>query len=123
MTVGSANNLSSSYSGEINGAGSLLKNGTGTLILSGADSYDGGTSVAAGTLAITTASALPSGSSLVVGANGTFIFDPTATASPLSGSVPAISAGQVAAVPEPGTLALLTAALIGLVWGIRRRRD
>lgn len=38
------------YSGAISGAGSLTKQGTGTLILTGANSYAGGTTVSAGTL-------------------------------------------------------------------------
>jgi autotransporter-associated beta strand protein len=88
-----------------NGAGySLTMNGAGgTLILSGSDTYTGGTIVEAGTLEITTAAALPTGTSLTVGAGGIFIFDQMATAAPLAAS----AAGSVAPVPEPGTLVLL----------------
>ena len=51
---------------------SLSKIGTGTLTLAGGNSYTGGTTAENGTLAITTASALPAGSSLTVDAGGTF---------------------------------------------------
>jgi autotransporter-associated beta strand protein len=39
-------------SGDITGAGSLTKNGAGTLVLSGSNSYSGDTTLAAGTLSI-----------------------------------------------------------------------
>lgn len=42
------------YSGIINGIGALTKTGTGTLILSGANDYSGGTIISAGTLTGTT---------------------------------------------------------------------
>lgn len=51
LTVG-YNNSSSTYSGVMSGAGSLIKVGTGTLTLSGANSYTGNTTVSAGTLAL-----------------------------------------------------------------------
>lgn len=51
LTVG-YNNSSTTYSGVMSGAGSLIKVGTGTLTLSGANSYTGNTTVSAGTLAL-----------------------------------------------------------------------
>ena len=103
--------LSGSISG---GTGfSLTMSGTnGTLILSGTGLY-GGTIVKAGTLAVTTSTALPDNQSLTVGAGGTLIFDPSFHASAIQSASPTMSA--VAPVPEPGTLALLLAAgLVGL---------
>jgi autotransporter-associated beta strand protein len=87
------------------------------MTLSGTDTYTGGTTVEAGTLIVNSGTALPDGTSLTVGAGGTFIFDPSFTGSPVTGS--AVSAGGVSAVPEPGTLALLAAGLvlgIGIAW-------
>ena len=43
------------------GAGGLIKTGSGTVTLSGADTYTGDTTVSAGTLLINTANALPDG--------------------------------------------------------------
>ena len=103
-----------------NGQGGLLKTGAGTLILSGTNTYDGGTTVSRGELAVTSGYALPAGGSLSIGAGGTFVFDPMANATPLSGALPATT-GAVAAVPEPGTLALLASALMLAFAGYRRR--
>ena len=95
------------FTASISGTGSLTKEGAGTLTLEGTNSYTDGTSVLGGTLLITSAIALPNGTSLTVGAGGTFIFDPSAAGSPVAGG----SVAAVAPVPEPGTLALLAAAL------------
>jgi len=94
----------------------LIKTGAGTLVLSGTDTYTGGTMINAGTLVATSNAALPRGTSLTVGVGGTLVFDPS-----LSGS-PVVSSGAVAAsVPEPGTLALLVAGL-GVGFGVGRKR-
>ncbi len=50
------NGFDSTVSGAISGAGALTKSGSGKLILSGLNTYAGGTTVSAGTLAGTTAS-------------------------------------------------------------------
>ena len=104
------------------GSGALSLDGPGTLILSGSDSYTGGTNVTAGTLEITNAAALPSGTSLTIGARGTSVFDPTMTADPLRGC-PAVvgAASSAAAVSEPSTLALLAVGALGLAGGAWKR--
>ncbi|MFT3990730.1 MAG: autotransporter-associated beta strand repeat-containing protein [Luteolibacter sp.] len=66
LSVG-ANNASTTYSGALSGAGALTKKGTGTLTLSGASSYTGGTTVTDGTLTAGNASALGTGSVAVNG--------------------------------------------------------
>jgi T5SS/PEP-CTERM-associated repeat protein/autotransporter-associated beta strand protein len=67
------NGLTASLVGVISGTGSLAKNGLGTLTIYGANTYTGGTSVAAGILLLSTgstASATGTGP-LVVGSAGT----------------------------------------------------
>ncbi|WP_162559393.1 autotransporter domain-containing protein [Microvirga sp. 17 mud 1-3] len=59
LTVGS-NNLSTTVSGLISGLGALTKVGTGTLTLTGVNSYAGGTTISQGTLEIQSAAALGS---------------------------------------------------------------
>jgi autotransporter-associated beta strand protein len=77
------------------GGGSLILQG-GTLTLSGTNTYTGGTTVEGGELIVTNNEALADGSSLTVG-----------TASMFAPIVPApVASPAVAAVPEPGTLAL-----------------
>ncbi len=69
----------------------------GTLILSASDNYTGGTIVTAGRLEVTSSEAIQSGTSLTVGAGASSIFGEAAPQT-------------AAAVPEPGTLALLAVA-------------
>jgi len=82
------------------------------LILSGSDTYTGGTTVTAGALIVTSSNAIPSNTSLTVGAGGTLIFDPSQAT---TARITALSTSQVNPVPEPGTIALLTAAVCGSV--------
>ena len=77
LTLGN-NNGSTTYSGVLSGTGSLTKTGTGTLILSGSNSYAGNTTVSGGTLRMTAMPVLPSGlkvmpigDSITFGYNGT----------------------------------------------------
>ena len=59
---------------------SLTEDGGGLLILSGTNSYSGGTTVDAGTLLVTDDPALPAGGELDSRGGGTLIFDPSAVA-------------------------------------------
>jgi autotransporter-associated beta strand protein len=61
--------------GAISGAGSLVKQGNGTLTLSGNNTYAGTTTISAGTLEITSTGLLGGGNySQAIANNGTFIF-------------------------------------------------
>jgi len=65
------NGSAQSYSGVISGTGNLTKQGAGTLTLTGANSYTGGTLVLAGNLEVTTTS-LPGDATVDSGAYITF---------------------------------------------------
>ena len=97
----------------------LTGDGSGQLVLGGtaSNTYTGGTYVEQGTLVANANGALPDDSPLVVGAGGTFVFDPTVTGAPASvvgdarpAGAPS-AAGSAAAVPEPSAVVLLLAAL------------
>ena len=137
QAIGSAITLASSLSVTLNNSGELALNGnvgespvgqaltlggdgSGTLVLAGTNSYTGGTYVDAGTLIANNSSALADGSGLVVGAGGTFVFDPTVAGAPTT-AAPQIRRAGVEAVPEPGTIALLIAGLVAGV-GVRQWR-
>ncbi len=92
-------------SGTISGRVGLSKTGAGTLILSGSDTYTGGTDVYAGALILASGHALPGESNLAVGAGCVLLFDPSRAAAPTTAS----AAAQSEPVPEPGTWALLIA--------------
>jgi len=64
LTANGANN--SSFTGAISGGGALTKAGAGTTTLSGGNSYGGATTVSAGTLAVSSGSAIPDASSVTL---------------------------------------------------------
>ncbi len=102
--------------GPISGAGgALMKEGSGLLVLSGSNSYTGGTVIEAGTLQVTAAAVLPAGTNLIVGADATSLFGGTVSGSPSEGGAalagPASYGAPAEPVPEPGTCMLFIAAL------------
>ncbi len=89
-----------------------LSASNGTLILSGSSNYSGGTFVSDGTLVVTNPAALPDGGSITVG-DASFFDSGAPSFAPV--------AATAAAVPEPGSLALLGAAVSGAAIYRRRR--
>ncbi len=117
VTINSGSN-SITLSGALGDSGSsngiLTKVGSGTLTLSGTNSYGGGTIVENGALIATNSEAIADGTSLTVG-------DPSLFHAP---TVPVqdASAAAIAAVPEPATSALLAVVLASAVVYRRFRR-
>jgi autotransporter-associated beta strand protein len=64
LTTGSLN-TSTAYTGTITGAIALIKNGTGALTLSGNNTYNGTTTLSAGTININNATAIGSGTFII----------------------------------------------------------
>jgi autotransporter-associated beta strand protein len=87
-------------SANLSGLGGLTKGTDGTVILSGSNSYAGGTVVDDGTLIATNANALPNSTSLTIGAGGIFVFDPSQSASRISAAALGSPARDTAAAPE-----------------------
>ena len=162
---------SENYGGNISNGSSrtlaLVVSGSGSLTLSGTDTYTGGTTISGGTLDITSAAALPSSGLITIGGGGRLVLGGgsgigalLAASAPIesgegislgaaSQSQATVSLGDVGgasetpqntsggaaswpqadpggggganAVPEPGTLSLALAAIIGLGLILRRR--
>ncbi len=89
------NTTGTAFSGAITGTGSVIKNGTGQLTLSGPNTYTNGTTVNAGTLVAGSASALGAGP-VTVAAGGTVRLDTgadTTFANRLTGTGTLVKAG------------------------------
>jgi autotransporter-associated beta strand protein/probable HAF family extracellular repeat protein len=114
-TTGSVLTIAGGIS-ESGGSYSVNLIGGGELILSGSNDYTGGTTVSAGTLCVTDTVALPSGTSLTVGAGGAALFEPAAAADAVTATLPL----AVTTVPEPSTIAILGAGALGLLAYARR---
>ena len=109
-TTASSDSLT--ISGDIRDGGAahgIEKDGPGTLVLSGSNTYTGGTIVDDGTLVVDSRAAIVDGSNLTVGAEGVLLFGASA---PLNGTT---------AVPEPGTLAIVSAGAAAAVVARRLR--
>jgi autotransporter-associated beta strand protein len=111
----------STFSGDITAPSGGLKVDNGTLVLSGTNNFAVGAAVLGGTLVLADNQALADGSSLTVGAGAAAYFNTsTGVAAPLAASPGAV----VAAVPEPGAVALLSVAgLVAVAVALRRRRS
>ncbi len=97
----------------------LVLTGPGTLYLTGSDTYTGGTWVEGdASLIVTSPQAIADGTNLYVG-NGVMASGTVPSSAPVAA---ASSAGGVAPVPEPGTLALLAAGAAAAVLARRRNK-
>ena len=85
----------------------------GTLTLSGSNTFTGGTTVVGGELILANSQALADGSSLTVGDPGLF---------PAPVVPAAVASAGIAAVPEPGSLAILAVAGAAAAAVARKRR-
>ena len=122
LTVGGSN-TSQTFAGTLqDGAGTLALAmvGPGTLTLTGTNEYSGGTYVYSGTLIAANNEAIEDGTNLYVGSDVGAFFG-TAVPAGASAASAANSQGATAAVPEPGTLALVVVALSGAAVYRRRR--
>jgi autotransporter-associated beta strand protein len=117
--IGNPQNIS--LSGNLSGSGALTLAGVGAgeLILSGSNTYTGGTIVTGGELVVSSPASVLDGSNLMVGNPGAF--PAPIIPSPAVSSAPAAAA--IAPVPEPGALALLAAgaAVAGCLWKRTRK--
>ena len=93
--------------GDVSGLSLMSDFGSGTLVLSGTNSYMGGTTVNSGTLIATNSHAIADGTSLSVGDPGLLSMLPAPVVP--SAAVAAAAPASISPVPEPGTLALLAA--------------
>ncbi|MGA2255491.1 MAG: Ig-like domain-containing protein, partial [Thermoguttaceae bacterium] len=96
---------------KLSGPGGLTKDTGGTVILSGSNSYTGGTVVKDGTLVADNANALPNGTSLTIGAGGTFVFDPSQSASGGLAAGFAAPPADIAAASETSTTIIAAGAV------------
>lgn len=85
------------------GAARLIKSGGGAVVLAGANSYSGGTTVSAGTLQLTSLNALPVGGTLTIGAGATVVL-----ASGLSAGAESMAAAIAVAGPALAAIAPAT---------------
>jgi autotransporter-associated beta strand protein len=102
------------FDGDVRGDGALVKDGSAVLVLSGSNSYCGGTRVDAGSLIVADAGALPVGTNLTIVGSGTVVLSSEWT-------LAAASSGTPASVPEPATFVLLAAGAASLLAGMWRR--
>jgi autotransporter-associated beta strand protein len=86
----------------LSGAYALTKTGSGAVVLSGTNSFTGGTVVTGGTLKVTTPAALPDGSDLTIGASALAALG-AETSAPVVDSPSGAGVEPAAAIASPGS--------------------
>jgi len=108
------------FGSSISGNGTVTQDGTGTLTLTGNNTYTGGTFVNSGTLIVPSASALPDGGDLTVGAVAASDFGHSMN---MVAELPAAAAPGLLPAPEPSSFALVGSVAAGVVvYATLRRR-
>ncbi len=117
--------FSGTIAGGALGAIGLVLDGPGTQVLSGVNTYLGGTADIEGTLILANDGAIADGTSLIVGDPSLVpaVLSPLPLADAASGTRIAAdqASGAVSPVPEPGTLALFAAGIVVTALAARRR--
>lgn len=108
-TLSAGAGADSTFTGVISGGGALTKTGTGNLTLSGASSYTGTTRVAAGTLTLANATAIPTVAAVVVDQGATLALGSAKTIASLDG------AGSIAL--GANTMTISSGAFAGAIGG------
>jgi autotransporter-associated beta strand protein len=100
--------------------------GMGELVLSGTNTYEGGTIVSSGTLVVANNEALADGASLTVGSASAFgsVIPANSHAVILVSETNEAASLSITPVPEPSTLVLLVAGVMAgfTIWRRRRNR-
>jgi autotransporter-associated beta strand protein len=105
----------------ISGSGALALT-SGTLTLSGTNTYTGGTDVLGGRLVVTSPRAVENGTGLFVGSSNA-LFSQLVPASRESAPPTAGATGEPTPIPEPGTLALFGVGVMTTVSVLRWRKQ
>ncbi|MDR6773255.1 autotransporter domain-containing protein [Azospirillum sp. BE72] len=85
-TITAGTGVTASIASSLTGSGGLYKTGAGTLVLSGTNSFTGGSSINSGTLTLNGGAALADSGTLDVGASGTLQLGANETVGALSGA-------------------------------------
>ena len=106
-----------SLNGVLNGAGGLVKAGSGTLTLNNTETYSGATRINAGTLALGASGALNAASSISLAAGATFDVSALPTYTLGSSAMLSAAGNASAATLKGGTEVSLGSSPIALTWG------
>jgi autotransporter-associated beta strand protein len=114
-----ASSANQTLSGTISGTGALIKNGNGTLTLSDANTYTGATTITAGTLSVSAASAMGATTQVILNSGGSLLIG--ASSSINDGAAVTLAGGKVeftGSINETlGALSVTTESIIDMAGG------